>query len=278
MTYLDPFDRIAAAEVAIWSIFLIGGIFLCIRHGFSRSSGWVFLVLLSLARIIGSALRLATVNDPTNQSLYIGWAICSGLGTAMLVTVNIGLMSRLIASVRRSTGGNSLVLPTIQRLMKLTMMAAVILFIVGGTQAKWKTEDGGQPAIVYPTLSVVGLSLMLAILIISIFIAVYLLTVLKHIPQGEKRILAAVFAAFPFIIIRLAYSCTLIFGKRSPSAWFSLGTEVVTEMIAALIIEIMGFTLCRETKDAAPPRGRWYGRETETQYVQTKDEGPMSSV
>jgi hypothetical protein len=256
MVYLDNFDRVAAFEVAIWSIYLIGGIFLCVRHGFARSSGWVFLVILSLARIIGSSLRLATINDPQNTSLYIGWAVCSGIGLGMLIAVNIGLMSRLLGSVRRAKGGHTLVTPMMQRLMKLAMLVAIILFIVGGTEATWKTTSGGQPDVEYPTLSKVGVSIMIAMLVVSFLEALYLASLKSYIPKGEKRILLAVFLTMPFVAVRLAYSAVLVYGGYSPSAWFSLGVEVMMEVIAAAIFEVIGFTLQKEAKDVPPEMHR----------------------
>lgn len=264
MGNIDDYDRIAIFEVVIWSFYLIGGVYLCARHGFARSSGWVFLVILALARLIGSSLRLATINDPTNSNLYIGWAVCSGIGLGMLISVNIGLMSRLLSSVRRANGGHTLITPKMQGLVKLVAMAAIILFIVGGTQAKWKTTDGGQPSVDYPTLSKVGVSLMIAILVFSLAEALYLTTLRRYIPDGEKRILLAVYLTMPFVAVRLAYSATLVYAGYSPSPWFSLGLEVMMEVIAAAIFELMGFTLGKEAKDVSPEMHRI--QDPEQQY------------
>lgn len=256
MRPLNDYDCIAAFQLAIWCIYLIVGIYLCTRHGFTRSSGWVFLVLLALVRIIGASMRLATLNDPTNVDLYVGWAVCSGLGLAMLVGLSIGIMSRLLTSVRRANGGHTLITPMMQRLSKLVAMAAMILFIVGGTQADWKTSSNGQPDVQYPTLSKVGISLMIGILVFSIFEALYLTTMRGWIPKGEKRILGAVYLAMPFVTLRLIYSCIVVYGGDSPSQWFSLGMEVLTEVIAAAIFEIMGLTLQKEVKDTPPQMER----------------------
>ncbi|KAH8171985.1 hypothetical protein LIA77_08753 [Sarocladium implicatum] len=250
MAHLNDQDRIAAFQLAIWTIFLFGAIFLCTKHGFSRSSGWVLLVILSLARIIGSSMRLATINDPTNVDLYTGWAVCSGLGLGILVGVGVGVMGRLLDSIRRERG-HALITTNMQRIVKLVTLGAIVLFIVGGTQADYTMGKDGVPKIEYPTLSKVGVGIMIAILVFSVLEALYLTTVRSSIPEGEKRILAAVWLAMPFVVMRLVYSVILVLGGYSPSTWFSLGMEVIMEIIATIIFEVMGFTLQKEVK-AAP--------------------------
>jgi hypothetical protein len=275
---LDDFDRIAAFQVAIWSIYLIGGIYLCTKHGFARSSGWFFLVVLSLMRIIGASFRLATISDPRNANLYIGWAVCSGIGLGMLIAVSIGLMSRLLTSVRRANGGHTIITPMMQRVMKLVAMVAIILFIVGGTQATWMTTSGGQPDVKYPTISKVGVSIMIALLVYSLIEAVYLTTLKRYIPDGEKRILLAVYLAFPFVAVRLAYSAVLVYAGYSPSPWFSLGVEVLMEVIAAGIFEVIGFTLMKETKDVAPEMHRISDPESQQQFGHGNGKQPRGLI
>ncbi|KAK0386209.1 hypothetical protein NLU13_6046 [Sarocladium strictum] len=249
---LDDFDRIAAFQVSIWSIYLVGAVLLCTRHDFTRSSGWVYLVILAVARIISASLRLATISDPGNTDLYIGWGVCSGIGLALLISINTGLMGRLLKSVRRANGGHALVTPLMQRLAKLVMLTAIVLFIVGGTQADWNITPDGRPEVEYPVLSKVAVSIMVAMLVVSILKAVYLATVRRLIPKGERRVLLAVFLTLPFATVRLSYSACIVYGAYTPSAWFSLGLEVMMEIIAAAIFEVIGFTLAKETPHDEP--------------------------
>ena len=71
-------------------------IFLSIRHGFRRASGWRFMIVFTLARVLGSCLELATISQPNNYSLYIGYATLINIALSPLELVAYGLMSRVI--------------------------------------------------------------------------------------------------------------------------------------------------------------------------------------
>lgn len=75
---------------------LIIAIFLSIRHGFRRASGWRFMIIFTLARVLGSCLELATITQPKNYSLYIGYATLINIALSPLELVAYGLMSRVI--------------------------------------------------------------------------------------------------------------------------------------------------------------------------------------
>lgn len=72
-------------------------IFLSIRHGFRRASGWRFMIIFTLARVLGSCLELATISQPRNYSLFIGYATLINIALSPLELVAYGLLSRVIA-------------------------------------------------------------------------------------------------------------------------------------------------------------------------------------
>ena len=98
-------------------------IFLSIRHGLRRASGWRFMIVFTLARVLGSCLELATIRQPDNQSLYIGYATLLNVALSPLMLVCFGLLSRVISvcplghslaeentdEITRSRGGNLVV-------------------------------------------------------------------------------------------------------------------------------------------------------------------------
>jgi len=51
---------ISILELAIYTPSLLLAGYICQRHGFSRSSGWIFTLILCLIRIIGACCQLAT--------------------------------------------------------------------------------------------------------------------------------------------------------------------------------------------------------------------------
>lgn len=256
---LTSYDKISIGEIVIYSFILVGAIFLCIKHGISRSAGWRFLIILALARLIGPAMELATINDPTNQSLYIGWLVLNGVGFGPLILMLLGLLSRSFESINRQ--GHVVVKPLYLRVIQLLMLVAMILLIVGGTTGKY-TIVNGKPKIDYPTESKVGVILMVVVLVLLILETLIVFRNQGYVSQGEHRILVAVAASIPFVIVRLIYTCYLILGNHSQSVWLYLGAGVIMEMIVALICEVVGFSLQK-----APPKPEKLELELESNRV-----------
>jgi hypothetical protein len=46
-------NGVSIAEIVVYVPSLAIAIFLSVRHGFARSSGWMFLIVFCLARLIG---------------------------------------------------------------------------------------------------------------------------------------------------------------------------------------------------------------------------------
>ena len=65
----------------------------CIRHGFDRSSGWIFALVLCLVRIVGACCQLTTYH---NQSVGLLEAtiILESIGISPLLLATLGLLSR----------------------------------------------------------------------------------------------------------------------------------------------------------------------------------------
>ncbi|KAM0303678.1 hypothetical protein HYE67_003758 [Fusarium culmorum] len=237
---LGAHDDIAIAEIVVYTFLLFGALFLCKTHGFSRNSGWFYIIILSLARLIGSSMLLATINDPDNTNLYIGWIVLNGLGLGPLILIMLGLLDRLFNTIKSQGGAGINVL--YQRAVHLLMLVAVILISVGGASSNY-TLDGASPTIKYSTESKVGLSLMIVVLVLVIGQFLFALRNQSYIVDGERRILIAVGASLPFVIVRLAYTCTLILGGHKQDVWIYLGAGVIMEIVVVIICEAIGFTL-----------------------------------
>ncbi|KAI9155004.1 transmembrane protein [Paramyrothecium foliicola] len=259
---MDIYDRIAIATIVIYTFFLCGGLYLSIKHGFRKSSGWRFLIILSLARLIGSSLRLATVNDPTNESLYIGWMVLNGLGLGPLATLLLALLARVLNAIFSNRNGNFLYKPRFQHLWEIAMLVGLILLIVGGTQSSF-TVVNSEPKVQYSNLSEAGIGIFIGITgILCILLALTWLN-LKYIDRGERRILVAVAVATPFLIVRLVYACLELWAGDSANRWMYLGMFVIMEMIVVLICQVLGFTL-----GVSKTRTKSHGQEHHVQESQ----------
>jgi hypothetical protein len=93
MAPLDYRHGIQILELGVYLPFFFAALLLCFRHGFGRSSGWLFFAIFSLLRVVGACLSLATLNN-NSTGLYVGWAICSSVGLSPLTLGLIGLLSR----------------------------------------------------------------------------------------------------------------------------------------------------------------------------------------
>ncbi|KAL7925936.1 hypothetical protein ACQKWADRAFT_283471 [Trichoderma austrokoningii] len=238
---LQTYDDIAIAELTFYVFALAGGIFLCIKHGFARNAGFRSLVLLSLARIIGASFRLATISSPDNANLYVGWMTLNGIGLAPLIMLAIGLLSRVFESIQQQKG-SVLIKPQYQRFVELLMLVAIILLIVGGTESNFTITDG-KPKVDYSTISHAAEGILVAIAALLALVIAIAVFNHRYVGVGEHRIIFTVAVCFPFILVRLIYSCLLIFGGITSTAWLYLGMSSLMEMIVTLLSEVLGFGL-----------------------------------
>ena len=72
---------------------LVIAVLVCHRHGFGRSSGWIFTLILCLIRIIGACCQLATYHSET-KGLYKAVIILDSIGISPLLLGTLGLLSR----------------------------------------------------------------------------------------------------------------------------------------------------------------------------------------
>ncbi|OAA47414.1 hypothetical protein BBO_02869 [Beauveria brongniartii RCEF 3172] len=263
----DRYDGLAVAQILLYTPFLGGAIMLCLRHGLAKSAGWRYLAVLALVRLVGSALRLASLSSPTNQSLYIGWLVLGGLGLGPLILMLLGLLSRTFASMRRN--GHDIVPPLAHRAIQTLMLVAVILLLVGGFSSTLTVSPGGgggsgAPEISYATTSRAGSAIMIAVYVLLCAETLLAFVNQGYVAQGEHRIVLAVVVCLPFVLVRLMYSAIIVFGHVRSTAWLMLGMEVVVEAVVVLVCEVVGFTLARvpdevkaEDAEARPmPSGR----------------------
>ncbi len=246
----DTYDGLAVAQIILYSVFLVGAVVLCLKHGFLKSAGWRYLLVLALVRLVGNALRLATLAAPTDQNLYVGWLVLNGLGLGPLILMLLGLLSRTFESMRRN--GHDIIKPVFHRAIQLLMLVAMILLIVGGFSSTFTVSAAtGAPQISYAETSRVGSGLMIGVFVLLCVETLLAFLNQGYVAQGEHRIVLAVVACLPFVLVRLVYSELLVFAHVHSTAWLMLAMEVVMEALVVLICEVLGFTLAR-----APPEER----------------------
>ncbi|KAI1490864.1 hypothetical protein F5X96DRAFT_634234 [Biscogniauxia mediterranea] len=264
---LTELNNISIAEIVVYTPALLGGIFLAVRHGFGRNAGWLYLIVFSVARILGAALQLATIADPRNISLYVGSATLQTIGLSPLLLVQLALIARAVESASRSSlhgssSSNSLVGPRQLRLVQIVVLVGLILGCIGGSDAgSTYAETGTYPQAT--TLSQAGIALMIVgYVLLVLATAVVAATQLSRIEAGERRVVLAVALSLPFILVRLAYSAESVFGANPDFNLLTgnhnvlLGMAVIMEMVVVAIVETIGLTLqVRPRAEAASSGG-----------------------
>ncbi|OTB08400.1 hypothetical protein M426DRAFT_7716 [Hypoxylon sp. CI-4A] len=248
-------NNIAIAQIVIFTPSLFIAIWLAIRHGFGRNSGWFYLILFSLVRIIGGGLQLSTINDPTNLGVQIGAATLQNIGLSPLILIQLALIGRALRSIEKST--TLFISENRLRLVQLLVLIGLILSAVGGSNSGQNLAKTGVYTI--SNLSRAGTGLTIAAFILLVLAAATVAQQVSHAEPGEKRLVLAVGISLPFILIRLAYSAESVFGNNpdfsvlSGNTNIQLGMAVIMEMVVIAIVESIGLTLKKIPKEKSVP-------------------------
>ncbi|KAI0878435.1 hypothetical protein GGS24DRAFT_487293 [Hypoxylon argillaceum] len=251
---LSERNNISIAQIVFFVPYLVVAILLCNRHSWGHSAGWLFLVIFSIARLLGASLQLATAANPTNLSLYFGALTLQSIGLSNLTVTLLGLIARALKSISKAR--SPVINPRILFYAQLLVLVGVILAIVGGTESSSTYADTGVYNV--SPLAQAGVALTIAgFALLVIATAVAGLHVASAEP-GEKRLVLAVALSLPFFFVRVLYTAI---GTYNPHSAFStltgsvnvfLGTAVIEELIIMFIVEAIGLTLQIQPKNADP--------------------------
>ncbi|KAI3337050.1 hypothetical protein HD806DRAFT_475494 [Xylariaceae sp. AK1471] len=242
---LTEHNNISIAQIIIYVPALAIAIFLCIRHGFGRNAGWLFLIIFSIARILGAALQLATISDPKNLSLYFGALTLQSIGLSPLSIMLIALINRALESMEHTR--NALVNPRVLRLVQILVLVGLILSAVGGSNSG--SDYAKTMQYVVSPLTQAGVALTIVGFALLVLTTGVVGLNISHAEPGEKRVVLAVALSLPFLLIRIIYSAVGAFGHNPAFNQVTgdinilLGTAVIEEIIIVFIVESIGLTL-----------------------------------
>ncbi|KAK0668670.1 hypothetical protein QBC41DRAFT_356433 [Cercophora samala] len=276
---LTTLNRISIAELAIYTPALLVAILLSSRHGFRKNAGWLYLVIFTTARLIGSSLNLATISNPPSNppNLIVASQVMYSIGVSALVICLSNLLGRVLLGIRRQ-GTRTLISPRHQRLAQVVVLIGLILSVVGQSMMSGEIGDaiggggrGQAEMVTVPSESQAGLGLIMAGLgFVVLGTLVTTMLQARAVEPGEKRLLLGIGLALPFMIVRIVFSGLAAFGTDprfrsyggvASFVWYFLGMGVVMEMMVVLILEGVGLTLKRQP--SAVPAGRWRERKYE---------------
>jgi hypothetical protein len=268
MTDIGYKGGIAIGEIIVYVPALAIAILLTIRHGFGRNSGWIFLIIFTLIRILGACFQLALDNDSNNQSIQTGAAILSTVGLSPLELCALGLLSRVISSINKSS--STFISPRLMKFAQLIVTVAFILAIIGGIDSSTQYTKDIQSQQQNPSKAAIDVQLVpqpLSKAAMGLFIAAYVILLvstimisfsLPHAEPGEKRLLLAVALSLPSILVRLIYSSISLFGNSADfrnNVTILLCMAFLMELSAVIIFEAIGLTLRKITPVEMEPHG-----------------------
>ncbi|TPX14764.1 uncharacterized protein E0L32_005159 [Thyridium curvatum] len=251
MSGLTYRNGLAILQIVFFSVYLVCGILLCIRHGFSRKSGWLILITFSLLRLIGASFELAAIHY-ASRSVYGGALICEAIGISPLTVLNLGLLIRvnrwLTTKITAKHFG----------LLSIASLVGISLSIYGGTKAA-----GSATPLAPNAFMRAGACVFTAIYLAACAIFAHLWRHRAGVPAGsETRLLYAFAACAPLIAVRLAYALVAQFAGDARFSSFGgdptvyLCMSVLEEIAAVAICVGTGLTLARLPAEMLAEGGR----------------------
>jgi hypothetical protein len=220
-------------ELVYYGPALLLALWIIKKHGMGRHLGWIFLALLAVVRIVGAATGIAANSDPS-QGLIETSDIAYSIGLTPLFLAWLGIIERVNKGMHVHS-----IPPRLINLIHLPVLAGLILGIVGGTKLFDANPSSVNTGVTYTKVAVVLFLVVftaLAAITASIFMRI------RHVMDGDKRLLFACLAASPFFLVRIIYS-TIVDFDRSSTIFSLLSTRTAAVVVQAVMSVAMEFII-----------------------------------
>lgn len=250
MTLSDR-NKLSIAELVCYTPALFCSVFLCIRHGFALYKGWIYLLLFSLVRISGASVELATIAAPTDIPLLTTAVLLSSIGLSPLLLTTLGLLHRVCKSINKEQP--TIINARLIRLLRIPIVIGLVLVIIGSdNSASYVQKHGTYPIQIETKIGI--------IIIVAVFAAIVTITALfmsqrSNAEPGERRLIYAIVASIPSILVRLLYVLLIFFSNIQifsilHGSVVALGCMAIMQELIVVIIYIgVGLTLPRRVKE-----------------------------
>ncbi len=94
MTHITFPDGIAIYKLIYYSPALIASLYVSYKHGFQKGSGWIFLTIFCVIRIIGAGAQLATIDNSNPHTAETIALVAAVLGLSPLLLATLGILAR----------------------------------------------------------------------------------------------------------------------------------------------------------------------------------------
>ena len=83
------------AELVIYLLLFPPAIFVTVRHGFSKSAGFLYLCAFCAIRIASSAMGIVSQKNPSSQTDLVWAAVLGSVGISPLLLASFSLLTRV---------------------------------------------------------------------------------------------------------------------------------------------------------------------------------------
>ncbi|KAH9921457.1 uncharacterized protein B0H18DRAFT_1086143 [Fomitopsis serialis] len=209
--HLNQRGDIAVAEIILYIPILVTAGFLVAKHGASRKAGWVLLLTLSLTRIVGGGLQIASQQNPSDVQLDTIAAALVSAGLSPLLMATLGFLG----TVCENTLGEDPPFAMGLKVLQLLATAALVLGIIGGVHlGSAKTASDLNNAL---TLRHIGGALLAVLFVLIFLVHLFCWSNMRRILRSRRTLLKGISAALPFLGVRVAYSVLSAFAPSTLS-------------------------------------------------------------
>ena len=238
-------------ELVFYGPALLCAVWIIKKHGMGRQSGWIYIAILAVLRIVGASTGIAANSHPS-QGLIETSDIAYSVGLSPLFFAWLGIIKRVNEGLRLHV-----LPPKLIDLVYLPILAGLILAILGGT----KLFDTNTASVNTGVTCVkIGVMLLLVAMIALSAISVFTFTQIRHVMDGEKHLLVASLVVIPFLLVRIIYSIIVDFDLSSTV--FSLTSDrniaVVVQAVMSVAMELIVVSIFLTVGFATPaiPRSK----------------------
>ncbi|KAJ5176845.1 uncharacterized protein N7482_002722 [Penicillium canariense] len=229
-------DGVAIVMLVFYTICLPFAVKVCLRHGLARSSGWIFLAIFSIIRIVSCSAQLATITQgPVGTPATIA-AVTSALGVSPLLLASLGLISRICFSMLKSPW-NTIFSFYILRIIQTPCAIGLILCIVAATNASSAADIYQQD------LLRAGVILFFVVLVALSLLYVAAAIGYQKTGRGERQLVIGLGASLPFLLVRIIFSLVECFGSHAPGSILASNPSGEFLQLFLANLEEMGVTL-----------------------------------
>jgi hypothetical protein len=214
-------------ELVYYGPALLLALWIIKKHGLGRQSGWIYLAILAVVRIVGAATGIAANSDPS-QGLIETSEIAYSIGLSPLFLAWLGIIKRVNEGIRTHSFP-----PRFINVVHLPILVGLVLGIVGGTKLFDTNPASVSTGVTYVKVAIMlFLVALIALSAITVFTFIYR----RQAMDGEKRLVFASLAVIPFLCVRIIYSIIVDFDRSSTI--FSLTSDRTTAVVVQGIMSV----------------------------------------